>query len=60
MLALTLKVGQKLAIGDSGVFVELLRGGSGSIRLGVTAPKDQKIVKGELQATEPAPEEPNA
>lgn len=47
MLALTLKVGQKIEIGDSGVYVELLRGGKGQIRLGVTAPKDQKIKKGE-------------
>jgi carbon storage regulator CsrA len=42
MLAVTLKVGERLTIGD-GVTLRILHGGKTTIRLGVEAPPEQLI-----------------
>jgi carbon storage regulator len=49
MLVLTRKVGQQLKIGDN-IVVEVVRQKGGALALGVTAPRDVRVVRGELPA----------
>ncbi|GIW87421.1 MAG: hypothetical protein KatS3mg108_1745 [Isosphaeraceae bacterium] len=51
MLVLTRKVAEKLYIGD-GISVTVLRIGGGQVRLGIEAPADVAIVRGELRDRE--------
>jgi carbon storage regulator CsrA len=48
MLVLSRKVGEKLVIGDN-VTVEIVRIQGNRITVGITAPSDVKILRGELQ-----------
>lgn len=48
MLVLTRKLTEKLYIGD-GISVTVLRVGGGQVRLGVEAPAEVPIVRGELR-----------
>jgi carbon storage regulator len=47
MLVLSRKEGEKIHIGDT-VVVTLVRAGTGSVRLGIDAPADAKVLRGEL------------
>lgn len=51
MLVLSRKVGEKLIIGDN-VVVEVVRISGNRITLGVVAPSEVKILRGELQVNE--------
>ena len=48
MLVLTRKLTEKLYIGD-GICVTVVRLGGGQVRLGIEAPSDVAIVRGELR-----------
>ncbi len=52
MLVLTRKVGERLVI-DGNVTVEIVRIQGNRITLGVVAPADVKILRGELQPKQP-------
>lgn len=52
MLALSRKVGEKLIIGDN-IVVEVVRIQGNRITLGIVAPADVKILRGELQDKRP-------
>ena len=49
MLVLSRKVGEKLVIGDN-IVVEVVRIQGNRITLGVVAPRDVKILRGELNS----------
>jgi carbon storage regulator CsrA len=53
MLILTRKVGEKIKIGAD-VTITLCRVKDGSVRLGIEAPKDVHILRGELSSVERA------
>ena len=48
MLVLTRKVGEKIVIGDD-VKIVITATSKGSVKIGVDAPRDKKIVRGELE-----------
>jgi carbon storage regulator CsrA len=47
MLVLTRKIGEKVVIGN-GITVTVLRSEDGRVRLGIDAPGDVRILRGEL------------
>lgn len=47
MLVLARRVGEKVYIGDD-IVVQVVAGASGGLRLGISAPKDKRIVRAEL------------
>lgn len=47
MLVLTRKDGEEILIGDA-VVVRIVRATNGRVRLGVTAPRDVPVLRGEL------------
>lgn len=56
MLVLTRKVNQQIRLGDS-ITVTVLRVQGNSIRIGIEAPREVRVVRGELGAIEPATSE---
>lgn len=52
MLVLTRKLGQSIHIGE-GIVLEIVRVGPQTVRIGITAPSDVRIVRGELLGTPP-------
>jgi len=55
MLVLTRKVKEQIVIGDN-ITITLVRMQGNSVRIGIDAPKDVRVIRGELQPIEPAPE----
>lgn len=53
MLVLTRRLGEKIII-DGNIEIELLRVQGKNIRLGITAPRETSIRRGELEPTRPA------
>lgn len=51
MLILSRKVGERIQIGD-GITVEVTAIRGGQVRLGIAAPDDAKILRGELERRE--------
>lgn len=49
MLVLTRKVKEQIFIGDN-IVVTVVRSTNGSVRLGIDAPKNVRVVRGELLA----------
>lgn len=47
MLVLTRRKGERILIGDD-VSILVIRSGSGSVRIGIDAPKDMRITRSEL------------
>lgn len=56
MLILSRKVGERIQIGD-GITVEVTAIRGGQVRLGIAAPEDAKILRGELERRERAEDE---
>ena len=54
MLALTRKVKEQIFIGDN-IVVTVVRSTNGSVRLGIDAPKNVRVVRGELIKSAPVP-----
>lgn len=50
MLALTRKEGQKIRIGDD-VEISVVRISPTSVRIGIEAPRDRKIIRSEIEAS---------
>ena len=57
MLVLSRKMSETIQIGDS-ISIKVTQVVGGRVRLGITAPKDVQIVRGELSGWSGAPEEP--
>ena len=53
MLVLTRKLGERIRIGDD-VTITVLRLAHGQVRIGIAAPRDVHIVRGELDEREEA------
>lgn len=47
MLTISRRVGERILIGDD-IVIEVVDAGGGSVRLGITAPKEQRIYREEL------------
>jgi len=63
MLVLTRKIGQSIQIPEYGAIIRVLSIQNGRVRLGITAPAEVRILRGELleqspQGTKSAPEAP--
>ena len=56
MLVLTRKQKESIKIGDS-IVVTILRVQGNSVRVGIEAPRDVRVVRGELTASKPAEQE---
>jgi carbon storage regulator len=56
MLVLSRKAGETITIGD-GITVSVIRLEGGRVRLGVDAPKNVRIIRGELEKWLSAPQE---
>jgi len=55
MLVLTRKPAETIQIGEN-IVIKVIRTGSGSVKLGVEAPQDVRVLRGELlTAGKPAP-----
>ena len=50
MLVLSRKAGERIQIGDD-IFLTIVRIGPSNVRIGVEAPRDLQIVRGELTQT---------
>jgi len=59
MLVLTRKQKESIKIGDS-IVVTILRVQGQSVRVGIEAPRDVRVVRGELTATKPVEQEENS
>ena len=53
MLVLTRNVGETIEMPELGIVVTILSVRGGVVKLGVEAPKDMKVLRGELVGTEP-------
>ena len=61
MLILTRKRSETIQIGDN-VTIKVIRTGKGSVKLGITAPEDVRVLRGELspeETTQPEKREGN-
>lgn len=54
MLVLSRKSGESIEIGD-GVTITVLKIGAGRVKIGVTAPADVEVARGELREENPCP-----
>lgn len=60
MLVLTRKPAETIRIGDD-VVIKVIKTGKGTVKIGIDAPNDVRVIRGELMAdtkTEPADERP--
>ncbi len=53
MLVLSRKSGETIKIGDD-IFITIVRIGSNTVRVGITAPRDAKVLRGEFVLEVPA------
>jgi len=53
MLVLTRKQGEAIQVGD-GITVKVIKTGKGTVKIGIEAPADVKVLRGELHAREQA------
>jgi len=56
MLVLSRKLSERIMIGDD-IYITIVSIGPNSVRLGIDAPKDVKILREELNDSESEPEE---
>lgn len=57
MLVLTRKPAETIRIGDS-VVIKVIKTGRGTVKLGIDAPQDVRVLRGELVVEEPQPNKP--